>query len=159
MLILTIIGKIALALLTTLALVFVFLYLLSKSLDWLDLHYGAKIRQLTKPSFPDTSNDDGSHREESEYLIYYHYLSQHTRRIIKWVSDPFQPHIQRPTKSRDTQHSKADTKGFLPMRVLRDCTRPWHRLMLNRLARIVNQSGKEPREKCSEICSEECLSA
>jgi len=144
MLILTIIGKIVLALLTTLVLVFVFLYLLSKSLDWLDLHCGAKIRRLTKPSFPDTSSDDSSHREEGEYLIYYHYLSQHARRIIKWVSDTFQPHIQRPTKSRNEQHSKANTKGFLSRMVLRGCTRPWHRLMLNRLARIVNQSGKEP---------------
>ena len=148
MLILIIIGKIVLALLTTLAIVFVFLYLLSKSLDWLYNHYGATIRRLRRLPPEECSNDSGYSRADAEYRIYLHYLCHSARRILKWINNvALYIHIRSQNKNRANQCSKTMPKGLVPRRHLRNCTilSRWHiRDIVNRLRSGVNHSGKEP---------------
>jgi hypothetical protein len=151
MLILRIISGIALVVPIVWAAVFVFLFLLSKSLDWLGTHYGTEIRRLLKQSPKESSDYSGQERGEPEYLVYLHYSSQYAAVVFKRIGDAFHIHINPVGNSCDNQYSNARPKGFVPRRPF-PSWRPlshWHiRNIVGRLKRAVNQSGKEPPPFC-----------
>jgi len=128
-----IIGCIALGLLTALAFGYVFLYLLSKSLDWLDAHYGMKIRRLLKVSLQKSYNNGGYKRGKPEYRIYLQYLSQSARRILKWDNKASHIHMRSQNKNRANQHSNARPKGFVQTRHFPSCRILSHSSISNRL--------------------------
>src|SRR4030042_3098260 len=136
MLAIEIIGCIALGLLTALVFGYVFLYLLSKSLDWLDIHYGTRIRRLLKQPLQSGGNDSRRKRGDAEYRIYLHYLLQIAQRLLKWVNDAVYVYTCPKHKNTDNQCPNARPKGFVQLRHIIS--------ILNRLRKRVNQSGKEP---------------
>jgi len=147
MLALKIIGGIAIGLVIALSFGYVFLYLLSKSLDWLDRHYGITIRRLLNKPLPESSNDSGHERKEAEYLIYSHYISQNARRVLKWVSNISYIHTHRPNQNCEKKCAETRPKCFVQRRPFPSwCSFPqWHiGTIVKRLRGRVNQSGKEP---------------
>jgi hypothetical protein len=116
MLILELLGSVVLALLTTLAFGYVFLYFLSKSLDWLYMHYGTTITRLRKQSPQEGNSDSRQEGQEAEYLIYSHYLSQNARRLLKWIRNIPHVHTQRPNKDCKKKCPETRPKGFVPRR-------------------------------------------
>jgi hypothetical protein len=147
MLILKIITGLVLASLITWVLVFVHLYLLSKFLDWLDIHYGTKMRRLLKQSPKQRGKDSGYERSKPEYLVYLHYTSQYASVGFKRISDAFHVHINPISNSCENQYSNARPKGFIPRRPFhswRTLPQSHIRTIVNWLRRRVNRSGKEP---------------
>ena len=147
MLILQIISGIALTVPIVWMLVFVHLYLLSKFLDWVDAHYGTKIRRLLKQSPKQSDKDSGDKRREPEYLVYLHYTSQYASVVFKRISDAFHIHINPVGNSCENQYSNASPKGFIPRRPFPTFRifSHWHiRTIVNKLKRRSNHSGKEP---------------
>ena len=131
------------------ALVFVHLYLLSKFLDWLDTHYTTKIRRLLKKPPKQRGKDSGQERDKPEYLVYLHYTSQYASIVFKRISDAFHVHINPIGNSCENQYPNAIPKGFVPRRPFphwRPSSKSCHiiRTIVNKLRRIVNESGKEP---------------
>jgi hypothetical protein len=146
MLVLRILSGLAFAILTVGVGVFVFLYALSKSLEWLDKHYGTTIRRLITKYFPKSSDNSGEKGCESESPINSHYIAQHTPILFKWIVDyALNIHIRHPSDSRDHKRNKATNEGFVQTRHFlnwRVCSP--HRFILNRFRRSVNHSGTEP---------------
>jgi len=140
MLVMKITGCVVLGILTAFAFGYVFLYLLSKSLDWLDAHYGTRIRRLLKQPLQSGGNDSGRKRGDAEYRIYSHYLLQSARRLLKWVNDTAYVHVYPQHKNTGNQCPNASPKGFVQLRHIVS--------ILNRLRQRVNQSGKEPCGRC-----------
>lgn len=148
MLILRIFIGILLVVPITWVIVFVHLYLLSKSLDWLDTHYGTKIRRLLKQSPKQRGKDSGYERTKPEYLVYLHYSSQCASVVFKRISDAFHVHIYPIGNNCENQYPNARPKGFVPRRPFphwRPFSKSCHiRTIVNKLRRRVNHSGKEP---------------
>jgi hypothetical protein len=139
MLAIKIIGCIALGLLTALAFGYVFLYLLSKSSDWLDADCGTRIRVLLKPRLQNSGNDGRRKRGDAEYRIYLHYLLQSARRLVKWINDAVHIYVRPQHKNTENQCSNARPKRLVKLR---------HNIsILNRPRKCVNQSGKEPPKR------------
>lgn len=132
------IGTVALGLLTALVFGYIFLYSLSKSLDWLDIDCGTGIKRLLKQPLQSSSNDSGRKRGDAEYRIYLHYLLQNGRRFVEWVDDAVHVHMCPKHKNTDNQCPNARPKGFVQLR---------HSIgILNTPRKPVNQSGKEPTQ-------------
>jgi hypothetical protein len=147
MLIIRIISGIALVVPIVWAIGFAFLFLLSKSLDWLDMHYGTEIRRLLKQSPKESSDYSGQQRSKPEYLVYLHYTSQYASVVFKRISDAFHIHINSIGNSCENQYPNARPEGFAPRRPFpswKTFSR-WHiRNIVGRLKGAVNHSGKEP---------------
>lgn len=150
MLVLHIIGCFALAVLTTLAFLFVFLHLYAKFLDWLDRHYGRTIRQsslgrlLSKP-FQKDGNGSYYGRPHAEYEVYSHYITKYASIVLKWVGQTLHVKIRHPSDSSNDERYETSSKGFVQTR-----HSPIHiRTIVNWLRRRVNHSGKEP------LCAED----
>jgi hypothetical protein len=144
MLALKLIGYIVLALLTALGIGYVFLYLLSKSLDWFE-----RKGYLPRTPSPDTSNERGHERETAEYLVYSHYISQIASRVLKGVSHMSYVYTQCQNKKRGKPYYETSPKGFVPRRPFPSWRMfPQRHIsnIVNKLRRRVNQSGKEPRQ-------------
>jgi len=146
MLALRIIGCFALAVLTTLASLFVFLYLYAKFLDWLDRHYGRTIRQLlgrllNKPLQED-GNDSHYGRPYTEYEVYSHYIAKYASVALKRVGQTLHIKIRHPGDSSNHKCYKTTSKGFVQLRHFAIHIRT----IVNKLRRRVNESGKEPLE-------------
>jgi hypothetical protein len=142
MLIIKIIGYVVLAFLTTLVVGYVFLYLLSKSLDWV----GRRGYLLRTPSL-NASNDRRQERDAAEYSIYSHYLSHIGGRVLKRINHVLYVYTQRQNKKRGKPYSETSPKGFVPRRPFpgwRAFSRCHIRTIVNKLRRSVNESGKEP---------------
>jgi hypothetical protein len=142
MLILKIIGCVVLALLTTLGAGYVFLYLLSKSLDWLE-----RRGYLPREPSLDTSSERGQEKDGTEYSIYSHYLSHIGGRVLKRINHVLYVYTHRQNKKRGKPYSETNPEGFIPRRPF-----PSWRIfpmshicaIVNKLIRRVNQSGEEP---------------
>ena len=147
MLILKIISGIALVVPIVWILGFVHLYLLSKFFDWLDAHYGMKIRRLLKQSPKQSGKDSGYERRKPEYLVYLHYTSQCASVVFERISDAFHIHINAIGNSCENQYNNTSPKGFVPRRPFPSWRifSHWHiGNIVRRVRRGVNQSGKEP---------------
>jgi hypothetical protein len=148
MLALRLLWAIPLAALTAGVFVFVFLYVLSKSLDWLYVHYGTTIRRLRRLPPEESGKDSGQARAEGYYLIYRHYMSYYASIIYKRVSDALHIHIQCPKENRASKCYKANKKWFTypPWRGAIPVPSQARHIVaiVNKLKGRVNQSGKEP---------------
>jgi len=111
MLILKIVGCVVLALLTTLGVGYVFLYLFAKSLGLV----GRKGYLPRTPSL-NTSNKRSQERETAEYSIYSHYLSKIGGRVLKGISHVLHIYTQQQNKKRGKPYSETSPKGFVPRR-------------------------------------------
>jgi hypothetical protein len=144
MLALKLIGCIVLALLTTLGIGYVFLYSLSKSLDWFE----GKGYLPRAPSV-NTNNECGDKREDADYSIYSHYILQIARRFQRGASHVFYIYTQYQDKKRYHPDSETNPKGSTHTKsssIYRVFSQSHISNIINWLRRRVNQSGKEPEK-------------
>lgn len=123
-------GILVLAVLTTLALLFVFRYLYFKR----QLLLGRLLNKLNKYS---DSSYGGRHY--TYYEVYSHYITKCASIALKWIQT-LHVKIRHPSDSSNYECYETASKGFTQLRhfPIQIST------IVNKLRRRVNQSGKEP---------------
>lgn len=146
MLILQIIGFTVLSILITMVFMIVYFGLLSRFTNWLILHYGERIRRLLRrPRLPNPinniSNSGDDTRPESDIIICYINCFENGYHLLKTWIGRISYSIRELTirKDRGYHNDKCD-KEYHAYNI----QKLFHKPILNRSRRSINQSGKEP---------------
>ena len=123
-------GILVSAVLTTLALLFVFRY----------LYFKRQLlgRLLNKPhEYSDSSYDC---RRYASHLGYCHYVTKYASIAYRWISQTLHIYVRHPSDSSNHKCYKTASKGFIQLRhfPIQIST------IVNKLRRSVNENGKEP---------------
>lgn len=124
-------GILVSAVLMTLVLLFVSRYLyLKRQLLW---------KRLTTP-FHEDGNGSYDGRHYAYYLVYCHYVAKYAFIAYKWISQTLQICVRHPRDNSNHEGYETSSNGFVQLRHLT----AYIGIIVNRLRRLVNQSGKEP---------------